>query len=74
MEKDPSFLFSGIHFNKKKFFNDFAKFQVIINSYIYIYIYILLPFTVLCLVSEKVGDDKSFNIVCVSYRRRKGVI
>nr|XP_023914748.1 DEAD-box ATP-dependent RNA helicase 57-like [Quercus suber]POF07755.1 dead-box atp-dependent rna helicase 57 [Quercus suber] len=27
MEKDPSFLFSGIHFNKKKFSNDFAKFH-----------------------------------------------
>ncbi|KAM7502883.1 hypothetical protein LguiB_001787 [Lonicera macranthoides] len=27
MEKDPSFLFSGISFNRKKFANDFAKFK-----------------------------------------------
>jgi ATP-dependent RNA helicase DDX52/ROK1 len=27
MEKDPSFLFSGISFNRRKFANDFAKFK-----------------------------------------------
>ncbi|PKI32516.1 hypothetical protein CRG98_047096, partial [Punica granatum] len=28
MAKDPSFLFAGVHFNKKKFANDFARFEV----------------------------------------------
>ncbi|XP_031396512.1 DEAD-box ATP-dependent RNA helicase 57 isoform X1 [Punica granatum] len=27
MAKDPSFLFAGVHFNKKKFANDFARFE-----------------------------------------------
>ncbi len=61
MEKGPSCLFSGIHFDRKKFANDFAKFQVII-----IITYLLL--------SSLFVSDKVNILTFPRFRRRKGVI
>ena len=37
MDKGPSFLFAGIHFNRKKFSSDFARFQVLILFLVFLF-------------------------------------
>ena len=59
------FLFYGIHFDRNKFTNDFSRSQVTII--IIFFFFLLVPFTILSLVYDKVGDVRFVKILTFSH-------